>query len=54
MNINIVGPSPLNNDYLNLLSENDFASFINSYTRLPKLQNLTHAFITYLSTIMKI
>lgn len=36
-NINIVGINPLNNDYLNLLSENGFASFINSYTRLPKL-----------------
>jgi len=35
MNINIIGDNALNNDYLNLLSENGFASFINLCTRLP-------------------
>jgi len=48
MNINIVGDNALNNDYLNLLSENGFASFINLYTRLPKGQKhacLDHIFV---------
>ncbi|KAL4107536.1 hypothetical protein QTP88_017868 [Uroleucon formosanum] len=42
MNINIVGDNACNNDYLNLLSENGFASFINLYTRLPNGQK--HAY----------
>jgi len=46
MNINIVWISPSNNDYLNLLSENSFTSFINSYTRLPKLQN--HSYLDHI------
>ena len=48
MNINIIGDNTLNNDYLNLLSENGFASFINLYTRLPIGQKhacLEHIFV---------
>jgi len=46
MNINIVGDNDLNNDYLNLLLENVFASFINLYTRLPNWQK--HACLDYI------
>lgn len=48
MNINIVGDNELNNDYLNLLSEKGFASFINVYTRVPNGQQhacLDHIFV---------
>lgn len=48
MNINIIGDSVLNNDYLNLLSENGFVSFINLYGRLPNEQKhscLDHIFV---------
>jgi len=49
MNINIIGAETVNNyDYLDLLSEYGFCSFINVNTRLPVGQNhscLDHAFI---------
>jgi len=35
MNINIIGIKENNNGYLNLLSENQYVSFINVYTKLP-------------------
>lgn len=48
MNIIIIGDNVSNNDYLNLLSENGFVSFINLYTRLPNGQKhscLDHIFV---------
>lgn len=38
MIIEIINDNALYNDYLNLLSENAFASFIDLYTRLPNGQ----------------
>lgn len=35
LNINIVGTTAINNEYLNMLSSYGFRSFINVYTRTP-------------------
>jgi len=48
MNINVIGIQENNNKYLNLISESQFVSFINVYTRLPNGFNhacLDHVFI---------
>lgn len=50
MSINIVRDNVSNNDYLNLLSKNGFASFINLKTRLSNEQKhscLDHIFVHY-------
>jgi len=50
LNINIVGTKQINNDYLDMLSEYGFRSFINVYTRTPvgcAHSCLDHIFIKY-------
>jgi len=47
MNVNnIIGVHEYNNKYLNMLSENEFISFINVYTRLPK--GVNHSCLDYI------
>jgi hypothetical protein len=48
MNINILGNNSINNEYLDLLSEYGFASFININTRLPICRN--HSCIDHIFT----
>lgn len=54
-NLNIIGVDNVNNEYLNIMLENGFKSFINAYTRTPvgmKHSCLDHIFFLKMKKIL--